>query len=127
MDEIIVVVPSRMDQTMVEVFSFDPKVVIAALNQELELRKARNPDISYKTPVFVGLDDRHRRNPEEVVSGIKSKCNWSELVPLKSAPKSVLKAKPETIPEFIRRVQHEYALLTKNDVEKVEVEIRTKT
>jgi hypothetical protein len=118
MDEVIVVVPSRDDQTVAEVFSFDPQVLIAELDKELAIQKARVPDLSYKTPIFVSLDDRRRRS-KELIPGIKSKCKWSDLVAVGAVSQS---AGTETVPQFIDRVKREYAELNKVDVDRVKVQ-----
>jgi hypothetical protein len=122
MDEVILIVPSREDQTTAEVFSFDPAVLIAALDEALAIQRARKLDISHTTPIFVPLDDRRRGSNKEIVPGIKSDCNWRELVPLGSAPNLVIT--PESGGKFIDRVKREYALLNEVDVSKVKVSFR---
>jgi hypothetical protein len=122
MDEVILVVPSREDQTIAEVFSFDPQVLIAALDEALAIQRVRKLDISHTTPIFIPLDDRRRGGNKETVPGIKSQCNWREPVPLISAPKLVIA--PETGGKFIDRVKREYALLNEVDVSKVKVSFR---
>jgi hypothetical protein len=120
MDEVIVVVPSTDDPALVEVFSFDPQVVVSALNKALDAEKARRPNLSYKVPIFIALDDLRRGPKKEMTQGIKHACNWSELASLSEEP-TAADGRTEPVGQFIERVKREYALLNKVDVSKVRV------
>lgn len=82
-DLIVVVTPSAEQPNCAEVLGFAPQAIIEAIDDELAVRKRRNPDFSPKAPIFVALDPFKRG--KAVTQGLKecrnggAMCRWPRL------------------------------------------------
>ncbi len=120
MDQVITVVPAAEDPRLCEVFSFDARVLENAFDDALKTILEQNPNLSHKAPIFVGLDafDGPHRG---VMSGLKSKAQWSISMPIVSTASASQSKKKHG---FIERVKREFAEINGVDVSKVVVEFR---
>jgi hypothetical protein len=120
-DEVIFVVPTADGSDSAEVLSFLPSVVIDAFDHALD---SQNPGLSYKAPVFVALDDATGGGAATAGSALKSKAQWSKVIPLDSVRSKT--SQRESIREFRERVHREFAKLQGLDVSDVAVEFTIK-
>jgi hypothetical protein len=119
-DEVIVVVPSAHDPGSADVFSFSPATMMEAFDQELAAHQKRKPELSYKAPIFVALDDR-RRGRTDIIVGLKAKAQWHTTIPLASVAGS--ESSSSAAPSgFVERARLEFAQLNGVDVSRVMVE-----
>jgi hypothetical protein len=80
-DEVVVVAPSRGNPAVVEVFGFEPEIVVHALDSALADQRDRDLNPKPEDPVFVSLDKRHPRRGAHVIPGLKRKAKWSRVLP----------------------------------------------
>lgn len=140
---VIASLDSKTKPTRIEIYAFNPTDVQAAFRANLVARKASNPDLAHKAPIFVCLDRMERGVPADTSSGLKEKALWSTSLPFSgvAAEGSTVKAEPnlteapaeksganvqppryETTEGFAARVRQEFADLVGVPVEKVRVE-----
>ena len=68
-DEIVVVVPSAEEPNSAQVFCFDSHVMIEAFDAVLSARENKNPQFSYKYPIFIALDGSKKgRTPRQFLA-----------------------------------------------------------
>ena len=127
--------------TRIEVFAFSPADVRASFHDNLAARKASNPALAHKAPIFVCLDPMDRGVPADTGSGLKEKAIWNidlsipamasgdepaaKPTPIEAAdakPSAAQAPKQETKEGFAARVRQEFAALMGVPVEKVRVE-----
>ena len=119
-DEVLVVAPSVDDPASAEVFGFDPVVLMKIFDAALSAQLKLMPKLSQKAPAFVSLDKReHDRHPN-AISGLKTKAQWTLLLPIPPAS-SLEPSQPIANIGFIERVKREFAQLNGVDVSKVRV------
>jgi hypothetical protein len=114
---VVVAVPVVGDPASVEAFGFDPKVLIREFDAALAIQRRRHPDFSHKAPIFVPLDKASGKEKTELISGLKKKMLWREVLQLK-----FVKLQGDAATGFIERVKREFAELMGVDVSKVTVE-----
>jgi hypothetical protein len=107
MDKVLVAVPSRDQDDSAEILSFAPEVLVAAFDIALKIRQTENPDFKRKSPIFIALDEETHASSIHN-DGLKSKAEWSSLVPFTSVPRPQYQRK-ESESEFIERVKQEFA------------------
>lgn len=117
---IVVSVPATDDAGSADVYMFDPDVLTAWFDIALADLEKRNSRPSYKSPIFVPLDDRRKRS--EIIPGLKAKAEWHEIVPLTSM--SAPGDSTESVTDFASRVKREFADQFRADINKVFVDIR---
>jgi hypothetical protein len=123
MDEVIVVVPAANDATMAQVLSFDPKTLLSVFNTALAAAQKKNADLSPKAPIFIALDEAHRGRHTEANSGLASKAQWQELVPLSAVQQHSAQVS-QAGDDFIERVRREAAQRFNVEPKQVTVEFR---
>jgi hypothetical protein len=79
-DEVVVAVPDTEDASKIEVFGFDPDVLIAVFDAAMEGRKQSIN--AHKAPLFVPLDRVRKSAAGNVIPALKSKALWRKVVPL---------------------------------------------
>jgi hypothetical protein len=114
---VVVAVPAVDDPASVEVFGFDPQVLIREFDAALDAQLERYPDLSHKAPIFVSLDKVSGKAKSGVFSGLMTKSQWREMLPLNS-----VSPQEEANVGFIERVKREFAELMGVDVSKVSVD-----
>ena len=117
MHEVIVAVPSLTNPESIEVLCFDAKTVIELFDAAVE--KAGSRAQSYKTPVFVALEDP-KKGSSALAGGLGAKAKWREEIPLPSIAAKLT----DQSDGFIERVKREFAERNGVDVAKVVVEFR---
>jgi hypothetical protein len=115
---VVVAVPAVDDPASVEVFGFDPKVLKREFDAALAAQLERHPDLSHKAPIFVSLDKVSGKAKSGVISGLKTKRQWREVLLLNS----VSLPQGDASVGFIERVKREFAELMGVDVSKVTVD-----
>ena len=120
-DEIVVVVPSAEEPDSAQVFCFDSHVMIEAFDAVLSARENKNPQFSYKSPIFIALDGSKKGRTPETVSGLEAKAKWQMSVPLTDVRRGSVHPSARG---FIDRVKREFAELNGVDVSKVVIEFR---
>jgi hypothetical protein len=114
---VVVAVPAVDDPASVEVFGFDPKVLKREFDAALAAQLERHPDLSHKAPIFVSLDKVSGKAKSGVISGLKTKRQWREVLLLNS-----VSPQGDATVGFIERVKREFAELMGVDVSKVTVD-----
>ena len=117
MHEVVVAVPSRTNTESIEVLCFDAKTVIELFDAAVE--KAGSRAQSFKTPVFVALEDP-QKGSSALAGGLGTKAKWREEIPLPSIAAKL----PDQSDGFVERVKREFAARNGVDVSKVVVEFR---
>jgi hypothetical protein len=120
-DMVVVAVPALGDPTSVEVFGFDPKVLKREFDAALAAQLKRYPDLHHKAPIFVSLDKVSGKAKSGMVSGLKTKTQWREVLALKS-----VSPQGNANVGFVERVKREFAELMGIDVSKVTVDFHIK-
>lgn len=113
----VVVAASAEKRGYAEVFGFDPDDIIKRFDAELSELIKRMPKLKKIPPVFVNLDDKHRKTSNKD-SGLKTKATWSLFVPIAAVAAD---NSGERNAGFIERVKREFAELNGVDLSKVHV------
>jgi hypothetical protein len=121
-DEAAVVAPAIDDSDNVEIYAFDPKVVIEAAKKEITARKALYPTISDKGPIFLSLDAYQSDSVP-----LASKARWKKVLALREIPRSRLRpeasATGSSVLAFRERVHREWAELLGMPEDEVAVDL----
>jgi hypothetical protein len=117
-DEVVVITPCPHDPSLLEVYAFDPAVIVERFWQSVAAQKAQYPAIGEKGPVFIGLD-----GAEEDKERLSTKARWKKLVSAEPTPLRSKSAK-ETLDQFRRRVHREFAHVVGLSENEVAVELR---
>ena len=105
----------------VQVFCFNSHVMIEAFDGVLAAREKKNPQFSYKSPIFIALDGSKKSSAPETNSGLKAKAKWQMSVPLADVRRSSVHPSAS---QFIDRVKREFAELNGVDISKVVIEFQ---
>jgi hypothetical protein len=122
-DEVVAVTPAADELRSVEVFGFDPKVLIKIFDAALAAQLKRYPRLSKEAPIFVSLDEGRRGGTTKTISGLKAQAQWSLILSLDSTTTGG-SSRSEANTGFIERVKREFAELNGVDVSKVSVDFR---
>jgi hypothetical protein len=120
-DEVVVVAPRRGDPLAIEIFGFDPEVVVKALDRALADQRRRGLNPKSDEPVFVSLDERQPRGSETATPGLKSKARWSKVLPISLADAPGPQSKHEI--GLLEHLRREAAAWTNMDVRDVAIDI----
>ena len=107
-DEVLVAAPiSDEERGTVEVLAFQPNDLKRAFDDELA-SNSQPGRASWKSPIFVALDDAYKGRPKKFIPGLKSRATWTAVVPLSSGDQGSF-GLSESIDEFMLRVKKEFA------------------
>ena len=122
-DEVVAVTPATDDLRCVEVFGFDPKILIKIFDAALAAQLKRYPRLSNEAPIFVSLDEGRRGGTTKTISNLKAQAQWNLIMPL-DLTTTAGSYRSEANTGFIERVKREFAELNGVDVSKVSVDFR---
>ena len=122
---VLIAVPADNDPS-VEVFAFDPNVLINVFNDAVAVKeKGNRSKARFKDPVFVSLDEAKKNQPHNLPTGLKAQAAWSKKIPLTHPELQMAPVvSPDPRADFIGHLKEEVAQFLGVDVSKVFLEIR---
>ncbi len=126
-DEVVVAVPAEDTEDLVEVFAFEPEVMLELFDRAVEIQRKRNSNVSEKLPICVALDEGRSRGFGKSIAGLKNKKKWRQPITINASILEIAK-KLESAKKaddgalnFIERVKRDFAERNGVDVSKVSV------
>jgi hypothetical protein len=118
--QVIVSTPSSNNPNNLDVFSFDPKLLMEIFDDAVKAKGDQRSD--FRLPVFIALDDKESKSGS-VLPGLSARAQWRKTI---TPNEDMLRRTSQSRAGlgFIERVKREFAEINGVDVSKVVVDFR---
>jgi hypothetical protein len=125
-DEVIVAVPAEDNEESIDVFGFEPELMLELFDRAAEVQRKRNSNVSEELPICVALDEGRSKGFGKSISGLKNNAKWRKAVTINASILEIAKKlesakKADGALDFFERVKREFAERNGVDVSKVTV------